>query len=508
MAQGTYSIDLNGAAFPMLSEQQSRTVIGTNAADAEGAKVGVAYCHNVMPSLYGLDSVGYLESIPKIADLPSGAEVRDVRIIYGSLKTRLHLTWDTLGNLYILKPNSSAWQKITVSLLPESIISIGSLAPSNISIGTVNGTSYIMYSKVACFIYDEAASKLIQVELDGIEVATVIGLVASSGYLILYTDLAIAWSSTIDPLDFVPSQVTGAGGGNVAGLAGKIEFCTYNSLGILIYTEANIIAGTYTGNAQYPFKFREVEGSQGGISLDLVAYEANSASQFVYSKAGIQAITSQRSETILPEITDFLAGRRFEDYNEITEKYELTNIPLNQAMIKKIKFVASRYLIISYGLPGSNFTHALVFDSILRRMGKLKLVHTDVFELIGTQPEVSKESIAFLLSDGSVKTLDFSTKSEGSGVVILGKLQFSRSRLLSLLTVDIENVAEESPIKVSSQLSLDGKNFSVVQGVPSLVDPNVRVFNFRATGINHSLVIYGVFNLVTVLVTFTLNGRR
>lgn len=508
MAQGEYSIDLKEVAFPMLAEQQTRTIMSGASADTEADKPGIAYCHNVMPSLYGLDSVGYIQAIPSIDGLPIGAKLTDVRIIFGSKNTRLHLTWSNLGDLYILKPSSVIWQKVSISLLPSVTVRLTDLPADSITLGTVNGVSYLLLAKQACFIFDETLNRFIQVELDGIDITTVNGLVASSGYLILYTDISIAWSSTIDPLDFVPSQITGAGGGNVAGLAGKIVFATYNSLGILIYTEANIIAGTYTGNAQYPFKFREVEGSQGGISLDLVAYESNSSSQFVYSKAGIQAITSQRAETILPEVTDFLSGRRFEDYNESTKQYDRINLPSTKAIRKKVKFIASRYFVISYGLPDTDFTHALVFDTVLRRLGKLKITHTDVFELISSQLEVSKESIAFLLSNGEIKYLDFSTESAGSGILILGKLQFSRSRLLTLLGVTLENEAESSVLEVGSQLSLDGKNFSYVAGDLSTSAPNVRTYVFRSTGVNHSIVVNGVFNLVTVIVDFTLNGRR
>ena len=269
------------------------------------------------------------------------------------------------------------------------------------------------------------------------------------------------------------------------------------------------MAGTYTGNARFPFKFREVDDSKGGVSLDSVAYEANSSRQFIYSKAGLQSVTSQRAETIIPEVTDFLAGGRFEDYNEATREYEVTNLLPTETMLKKIKFISSRYLIVSYGLPSTGFTHALVLDTILGRLGKLKITHTDVFEFVGQQSEISKEAIAFLLSTGEVQVLDFSSASTSSGVVILGKLPYSHTRLIQLLGVEIENVIEPAALDVSSQASSDGKNFTTVFPTAApIAASNYREYPFRATAKSHSLAIVGQFNLTTVLVRYLLAGRR
>ena len=87
-------------------------------------------------------------------------------------------------------------------------------------------------------------------------------------------------------------------------------------------------------------------------------------------------------------------------------------------MLKKVKLVASRYLVISYGV--FEFTHAIIYDLALKRLGKVKITHADVFEYVGEQTEASKESIAFLLGTGEVKTLDFSATADASGVLVLG----------------------------------------------------------------------------------------
>lgn len=507
MAQRFYRIDLQDRVFPMLSEQQGRTVIGSTAGEAPSKdnQPGVAYCHNVMPSSYGFDSVGFLNVVPAFPLIPAGGVFSDVRIAYGDAKTRLYLAWDSFGNVYSLLTGSTAWIAVpSVSPFPPG----GSFTGDLVTIGTVNGVSYIFYAGIGAFNYNEVTNVLDAVTLTGLTIADVLGVVASSGYLIAYTSQAIAWSSTIDPKDFVPSTVTGAGGGNVAGIAGAILFCASNTLGVIIYTLANAIAGTYTGNTQFPFKFREIEDSKGGINLDRIAYEANSRAQFVYSKAGIQELTSQRAKTILPEVTDFLAGKRFEDFNETTKLYEITTLLATETMSKKMKYVASRYLVISYGLPSTGFTHALVFDTSLGKLGKLRITHVDVFEYVGAQTEIAKESLAFVLSTGEVKVVDFSTKSTSSGVLILGKLQATRSRLTGLLGVEVENIPTSFPLTLDSQTSLDGKTFTTVAGTARTTVDNLREYFFRASAKSHSLVLIGAFNAVTVQIRYKVEGRR
>ena len=483
MAQRYYTLPLKQADFPMLSEQQTRTIIGggDKAETRNVASPKIYYCHNVMPAIDGVDSVGYLSVISAVT--PIDLNFSDVRIVYGSNRTRLYLGYTSAGDIYVLKSGTTTWLKLAAT----------SPVPVNdITIGTVNGISYIYYKNIGCRIYNESTDTIDSVTLTGINTANTIGVVASSGYLIAYTVFDLAWSSTIDPTDFTPSQATGAGGGSVSGLRGEIVFILSNDLGMLIYTAANTVAGTYTGNAQYPFKLREVSSSKGGISLDLVAYEANTSAQFSYSKAGLQTVDSQKSRLILPEVTDFLAGKRFEDFDEVTKDFTVTD--LTTTMLKKVKFIASRYLVISYGI--SSFTHALVYDIALDRLGKLKVTHTDCFEYVGDQVEVSKESIAFLLSSGEVKVLDFSTSAaDSNGVVIVGKLQYTRGRTITLQGVDVENVESSSSLSMTSLVSLDGKTTTKTEGVESYSADNLRKYSFRVTAVNHALLLIGKFNL-------------
>lgn len=502
MAQQKYPISLKDASFPMLSELQGRTVIGgtIGKSPSQDEQIGIAYCHNVMPVKEGYNSVSFLPTITKLS--PAAVKpFSDVRIVYGDDLSRLYLVWDSFGRVFALLDGATSW----ISVPPTFPATGGtSFDPDTVTIGTVNGVSYIFYAGIGAFNYNETDNTLDAVTLTGLSIPAVVGVVESAGYLVAYTTLAIAWSSTIDPTDFVPSSVTGAGGGNVAGIAGKILFITANTLGLLVYTVGNVLAGTFTGNVQFPWKFRPVSKAKGGISLDLIAYEAGGAEQFVYSKAGLQTITSQRAEVILPEITDFLAGKRFEDFNETTLQYEVTD--LTATMKKKLKFVASRYLVISYGITA--FTHALVIDTSLNRVGKLRIDHTDCFEYIGAQKEIAKESLAFLLADGSVSVLDFSTTATSSGVLILGKLQGAYTRRLTLVGVEVQNIPEASALAITDQATIDGKNFTNVTGTVSYTADNVREYVWKTDAVTHSLVLVGKINAVSLLVRYFLTGRR
>lgn len=519
MAQSYYSVELEEIDFPFLSEQQPRTIMGTaiGRAISEESRPGIQYLHNVMPSKYGLDSVGFTTVIPIPVDGNPIGNFSDTRIVYGTEKSRIYLTWDLVGNIYALLPLAKAWIPV-----PDTIPStrVKGFTSNSVTIGTVNGVSYIFFSKIGCFQYDENLNQLVPIALTGLDIPTVLGVVASSGYLIAYTNEDIAWSSTILPTDFVPSPVTGAGGGAVAGTEGDIEFCTPTTTGIIIYVFANAIAATYTGNPQYPFKFKPVTDSKGGVSLDKVAYEANSASQFVYSKAGLQTISNNTAANILPGVTDFLAGKRFEDFDEDTNQYIEKNLGENISMLKKIKFIASRYLIISYGLPAGtsivgqpsangSFTHAFVYDVTLNRLGKVKIEHADVFEYVADQKEVSKESIAFLLPSGEVKTLHSSVLLDSSGVLILGKLQATHGRMTQLLGTECENVPLGSTVTCTSMAALDGKkDITLVEGSILNKAGNLQEFGFRYTAKNHSIILKGRYNLVTVLVRYSIHGKR
>ena len=419
----------------------------------------------------------------------------DVRIIYGNARTRLHLALTGDGSLYILKPDATAWISIVFS---------DPVVDALVTTGTVDGITYIYFSGSGAYTYNEATDLFTPVTLIGLS-DTIIGITGSYGYLVAYTEDAIAWSSTVAPNDFTPSAVTGAGGGAVSDIDGAILFCVPNSLGFLIYSEANVVAAVYTGNVKFPFKLREVTNSKGALNLDLVAYEANAVEHFAFGKAGIQAVDSQNATTFLPEVTDFLTGQQIEDFNEITKVFTITD--LETTLLKKVKLIASRYLVISYGI--STFTHALVYDVTLKRAGKLRQDHTDIFEYIGgVHQEVARHTLGVLLTTGEVVIADWSVPDATSGTLILGRYQYVRERTLRMQQVDVRNVEAASVLTVTALVAIAGDTItSVVPGYESYTGTKKRSYLFDVEGLNILIALVGKMDINTVTVTFTIGGR-
>ena len=104
--------------------------------------------------------------------------------------------------------------------------------------------------------------------------------------------------------------------------------------------------------------------------------------------------------------------------------------------------------------------------------------------------------------------VDFNVETPATGVLILGKVGISRTRMMSLLGVQTENVLEDAIFTVGSLVALDGKNGIYVEGVLSSTEPNHREHKFKNVGKNHSIVYEGQFNINTALVRYTVNGRR
>lgn len=513
--QKHYKIDITEGDFPMLSEQQTRTVMisGRNASPPAGEKPGVAYIHNMMPSRYGYDSVGYEVEIPPIdglSDLNSVKDIRDITAISGS---PCYITWDSQGRMYAMRYFDLKWKRVPSTTNPPTEET--KFNSADVTTATVNGLTYIFYKRLGCFIYHAFNNYLEPVELTGLDVSTILGLVAGNGYLVAYSLQEIAWSSTLLPTDFAPSQITGAGGGAVQEIDGYIRFAVPHSLGFFLYCTNNVVAATTTGQASSPFKFRKISDAKGCTNLDYVAYEANSAVQIAYTKAGLQTLGAQEANTIFPAVTDFLAGRRYEDFDEETLEFLTLNLTDDVRMQKKVKYVSARYLAISYGVRGK-FSYILIYDNSLQRWGKLKVEHVDVFEFNGKQLEAAKESIGVLLKDGTILSVDFSVHEESKGVLMFSRVQETRGRWITLLGVTIENVSqfletsevEGKTFKVYDYASLDGKkDYLRQEGTPLYVGGNVRDFGFMQTGINHAILCMGQFNCVTAQLSYTTNGK-
>lgn len=512
MAQIKYRGNLSAKWFPFISEWFGRSVIvqaqdqnfnrqltSEEDLDKDRGIPQVYYCHNVMPSAQGLQSVGYVQTING-----SYAGMSSVVTLRANDGTSVLYCRDGAGNSYICPYGSSSWTPITT---PAGCFT------AQYTIATINGQTYIMYAYVGLYTY--TAGALTAVPFLGLTASLVLGITANNGYMIAYSTTYISWSSTLPPttiisgIDFTPSQITGAGGGNVQAVKGQIALMIPHFLGFIIYTNVNAVAAVYSGNINYPYNFREVVGSGGMSNNNFVDYDPVTGNHYAYTTSGMQIVSISATQTVMPEATDFLAGRFFEDFDEATKVFSTQS--LNSPMKKAISVIADRYLVMSYGV--NSLTHALVYDVVLKRYGKLRINHTDCFEYRVPVPEQidnPRASLAFLNQNGTVNIVDFTYASAvGDGVLLLGKYQFEREHLLQLQEVHLENIRTGNSFQLYDCPTLDGKNLlTPIPGILQLNNTNYRKYLFHVSGVNHSLMLIGNFYLDSVMLAFNTIGQR
>lgn len=522
MALITYRGNLSSAYFPLISRFQGRTVIVPgqdqnfnkqlqSSADLD-KDVGIPqmyYGHNIMPNGNGFQSVGYEQRISSFDGTDKGISqellLRDDAVSkkgYFSIGPGKFFCVFTETSGYAAEV-TQYWDGAALQNLPADLQS------RQITTAHVAGITYLYIQEWGCLVWNFTLNRFELQSLTALTATAIIGLTESNGYLVAYSVNAVAWSSLIDPRDFTPSLATGAGGGNVEGIKGNITCGAPTSNGFILYTEVNAVSVLYTGNSQYPFQFSECLGAGGVSSLERVTYDADSGYNYAYTSNGFQVLKAKSAETIFPDLTDFLAGQYFEDFDDVN--LEFTYQTLTAPLQKKLTFIANRYLIISYGV--TELTHAIVYDSVQKRFGKLKFTHVDCFQyelLQESTSDIPKKSIAFIRDDGSVYLLNFALPFVArNGTLILGKYQYVRSRHIGLEEVSIEGPTEGGVFNIWDMVSADGKNYSqVIPGIQIQRNADLGVYGFGSPdGMNHTILCKGAFNLTSLELKFKATGR-
>jgi hypothetical protein len=511
MSQNVYRANVLAKSFPFLSENFGRSIIlngqdqyyitrqvdtATTNSDSD-QQTGIPqmyYCHNVMPSDQGYQSVGYISvlgSIPGVNNITGRFLLRD------SNDNKAYMAVSANGLVYINK--GTGW------VLNSQTFTSG----QPVTTAYVSGVTYIYVGTQGCFTFDLVGSTgFTSVTLTGLTASAVLGICGSYGYMIAWTNSTVVWSSTVTPTDFTPSLVTGAGGGGVQGARGAITCVVPQTLGVIVYTTANAVVGLYSGNSRYPFNFREIVNSGGVATENLVTWDANTPSHYVFSSAGVQLVGTQQTQTVFPEVTDFISGRKFEDFNDVNLIFNTT--VLSGPMQKRLALVCERYLVFSYGI--TELTHAIVYDTVLKRYGKLRFTHVECFEYEIPSPgivEIARQSIAFLRKDGSVSTVDFAVGSSTSnGTALFGKYEYARSRTLSLDEVSIEDVNPNATFAFNVFASINGKDLTL--GSASLIESSqlYQKYGCRAIGKNVSILLQGGWSINTIELVSHVHGKR
>jgi hypothetical protein len=545
VAQWYVRVNLASAKFPLLTEFSGRTIIvpqydqnydrqlvSMTDGDKDKGVPQAFYMHNVTPTFQGYQSVGYAQAIPPQGD-GSTTDFDACFVIQTAAQAR-YLFVPSVGKNYVYSGTTKQW----VSTNP---IAPGTLR-SNVQVTAayIHGETYIYYANYGCLRYDTPTTAFVTVILASLNPANVKGVCAANGYMLTWTDTAVAWSSLVDPTDFLPSLTTGAGGGSINEAKGKIISCLPISGGFLVYCERNVVSARYTGNTAFPFVFVEVPGSAGISGPETVSWQSNLATHYAWTTAGLQELDRIKTTNSLLEATDFLASRQFEDFDETTNTF--TQQTLAKPVNVKLCVIGSRFLIISYGIQSGIYTHALYYDIALMRWGKLKITHTDCFDfappsLVGpltysqlagtpyaslsgitygdlqgtvTVQGTVRSTIAFLQSNGTVQLVDFGiSEATASGVIWMGKYQFVRNKLIIHLGTDIETERDNNTFDCFIVPTIDGKTFlTPTKGFLQQKSPKMRSYNNRVTGMNYALYLRGAFALNTIVTWFTTAGTR
>jgi hypothetical protein len=348
-------------------------------------------------------------------------------------------------------------------------------------------------------------------------------IVGSFNYLVLLSKSTVFWSSTTVPTDFSPSLVSGAGYEFVNNLKDTINFAKDHSAGFTIYTGKNAVFASYTGNARYPWKFREVQGSGGFTSQTQVSGDTNTAAQIGVTNTGqLQAIGPDSAELISKEVSDFFERSTVYDryLSAGTGTFSIVSGGLKGPLGHYQAYIfLDRYILCPYGRVQSGsldcYEYVLVFDQQLKRYGKLKINFNyiycddaDIFFVEKSTGSISKLNKNIYETNGG--------NTVHSGFILFGKFQYVRSRFIQMERVELESSPNTGIIPIPNRTfvvnlipTFDGKtltegiSLSPVSGEPGT---NLVAYNCHSTAQNFCLSVAGAFDLSDVELTFCAHG--
>lgn len=535
--------NLSAARFPLVSAFHGRTIILPQydmnyqrnqifAGADQDRDIGVPqvyYMQNVMPTEQGYQSVGFS---PAITGVPGLTDFDQAIVVL-----------DASGNKYLYSPASGKNRIFDAPNLAWAAYNdLSAVVPNNVLVTSafVQGVFYIFYANNGCYMYNNITKNFDAVVLNGLVTANIVGICGSNGYLLAWdSNGTLYWSSATTPTDFVPSLVTGAGSGAITDVKGNIVCILPANNGFIVYATQNAVGGVFTSNLRFPFNLKEITGSGGIRDKEHVSYESNLEEHYALTSAGLQAFTKNSCKTLLPETSDFITSRIFEDYDDATKLFTVQYITSD--LLIKLAVIGARFFVLSYGI--SSLTHALIYDIVQKKWGKVKIVHVDCFQfstpnlygavtydmlltlntlysdLLDTTyddlstavkvPDKARRIIGFLQNDGTVQLLNFDLgQINHSAVLLLGKYQFVRGNYIQFFGVEVENVDQGSNYQCFVLPSYDGKNFA--PAVTPFLKNNtglLREYALRNTAQSHTLLFIGSFSLTSVIITYAKGGE-
>ena len=543
MAQLKFAADITEAEFPLLFKYAGRSVIQSQG-DISGNPPpifhlpSVLYCQDVLPTKAGYSSVGYKNiyaaATPTNNNFSKIFTVGDVN----QNKSKLAITTDS--HIYMLSPASGVWSDVTPA---------GWTGGDAVTVASANGTSYCWLAGVGLYAIDPVAVTLTSAptvssgspSVPYPPVAEILGCFSSVNYLCLYSVNTIYWCDTLgNPLDFVPSLITGAGSAIPNDLAGAIVTVVPLINGYIVYTTENIILASFSNNTQFPWIFVNAGNGSGISSSTQVSTEPNLAFHVALTFAGLLKISAAGCEQLVPEVTDFIASQVIEAYDHVNNIVVSTDLTDN--VQTALSIIGARYIVLSYAVTGTNgFTDALIYDLALNRWGKLHVNHASIFEFntsitsnpatydnypnayntypqqynstptsISSPPSVGSNFGVFC-TDGSIDlvTVNYDSTTDAA-VLLLGKFQLVRGYTFTLQGIEVETINPVSNFTLTDYPSIDGKTLLSARPLNQLGvnTSGLSVYGSRIAAKNHILALKGSFDLTFLEITAVMGGRR
>lgn len=480
----------------------------------------IIYMHNVLPTMMGFKSVQYK---------PLGEPI-------GQFLAWHQLSFST-GQIGYLFVKSSGY---TVSV--DGALVHGGLTLGDISVATHRGVVYL-YSALrkAIYIVTPAGEFKLQTPI-GVVLTDIKGIASIGPHLVLYTNDTLVRSSVTDPMDFAPSLSTGAGALAISAQTGNIvtiQSPTQSSA--VIFTTGEAIQLTLQASPTSPFKMDKLAGVPGITRREDVI----GSDKIVLKTTSGYVSPDGKSTQVAPDVWQFLTGSVMEDYigptglykiNAAGEYYstdayeisdcvkvsvlnetELVTLRLLKPMKHSFCVVAERWMCWSYGLGcSSTFSHVAVYDTQLKRWGKLRVKHTHV---LNYQPSSATQPLGIVIAtpEGQLLTLvedcgtyDPSGNGPVDSVLLYGRLEHARGRDLTLYSVTVGFEYESTTgnsVKIFNSINghtiantLTPTNVAHYQGL--------KEYRLRCTGKGIGVALYGSFNLTSIQVEITAGGYR
>lgn len=528
MAQIPYRANLSAAIFPMTLARAGRSVIIPGAdnnfdrrVDPAGEQTDagipqVIYGENILPTEQGYQSVGYRPLGGSFPSQPTECTMLAVPENQAMQAVTLLFTATKIYSCY--KPG---WKEVVVSgAFPV-------VSESMCSYAIVRGVVYIQtFTRLHTLTYDAFTDTHTLTDITATVTPAgfmndVASICSSYNYLIAVKPAAgtVHWSSTLTATDFVPSTITGAGSGSPTG-APLGAVVRANSEGFFIFGSP-VIGVRYTGNVRYPWRFDPIEGTSFRWTRGLGGDYQSSAYIVSTNNSDIYALTPSGYEHIGEQLAELINRISYTDsFNYTTNVFGLTFTGTPSAEYR-LTFLLDRYIILSRsdGTVADKYSHAYVYDTKFKRYGVLKIYHTHISEIVNLFSFGIRQIIFVDTYAGTTTAMTMDVQNQYTymqGVIVIGKMQYVRSRFLCLDEVSAEST-HLSPADGSSRNfqayalpTLDGKTF--LPAVPLFLDTTrsgSQVMNYfsSAEGKNISLMFKGAFDLSSVEMKFHLGGK-